>query len=67
MLNGRYDTIFFYDKSQEPLFELIGTASEHKVHKIYPTGHGIGGVYREQKQRDILEWLDNYLGPVDRK
>jgi len=67
MLNGRYDAIFFYDKSQEPLFELIGTASEHKVHKIYPTGHGIGGVYREQKRRDVLEWLDKYLGPVDRK
>ena len=65
MLNGLYDSIFPYDISQEPLFNFLGTAAEHKVHKIYPTGHGVSGPYREQKQRDILEWLDKYLGPVE--
>ncbi len=65
MLNGVYDAIFPYDKSQKPLFEFLGTPTEHKVHKTYPTGHSIIGVSREQKQHDVLEWLDKYLGPVE--
>ena len=67
MLNGREDAIFPYEISQKPLFDFLGTPAEHKVHRIYPTGHTISGESREQEQRDILEWLDKYLGPVDRK
>ena len=66
MLNGLYDAIFPYDISQEPLFECLGTPAEHKVHKTYPAGHGISGASREQKQRDVLEWLDKYLGPPEK-
>ncbi len=65
MLNGVYDSVFPYDKSQKPLFEFLGTPAEHKVHKTYPTGHPIIGASREQKQQDILEWLDKNLGPVE--
>ncbi len=67
MLNGRDDAVFPYEISQKPLFDFLGTPAEHKVHKIYPTGHTISGESRAQERRDILEWLDKYLGPVDTK
>jgi formylglycine-generating enzyme required for sulfatase activity/pimeloyl-ACP methyl ester carboxylesterase len=66
MLNGRYDAIFPYETSQKPLFELLGTPAEHKVHKTYPSGHPIEG-FREEFKREVLEWLDRYLGPVELK
>ena len=65
MFNGDYDAICPYDTSQKPTFELLGTPAEHKVHKTYPIGHGV--VHSPEFERDILEWLDKYLGPVDRK
>jgi serine/threonine protein kinase len=64
MLNGRYDAIFPYETSQKPLFELLGTPAELKVHKTYPSGHPIEGFHEEFK-REVLEWLDKYLGPVE--
>jgi len=63
MCNGRYDTFFPYETSQRPLFDLLGTPVEDKVHKTYPTEHGIIGPSGDQARRDILEWLDKYLGP----
>jgi serine/threonine protein kinase/pimeloyl-ACP methyl ester carboxylesterase len=63
MLNGRYDAIFPYETSQKPLFELLGTPAEHKVHKTYPSGHPIEG-FREEFKQEVLEWLDKYPGPV---
>jgi dienelactone hydrolase len=66
MLNGRYDAVFPYETSQKPLFELLGTPAEHKVHKTYPSGHPIEG-FREEFKREVLEWLDKYLGPVELK
>jgi hypothetical protein len=30
MLNGKYDTIFLLEKSIKPMFDLLGTADEHK-------------------------------------
>ncbi|CAN5793969.1 hypothetical protein BH24ACI5_BH24ACI5_28120 [soil metagenome] len=42
--------------------ELLGTPAEHKKHVILPGGHvpqDIRGLFRE-----VLDWLDKYLGPV---
>ena len=64
MLSGIYDAILPYDKSQKPTFDLLGTPAEHKVHKKYPTGHGV--VLWPEFKRDVLEWLDKYLGPVEK-
>ena len=66
MLNGLYDAVFPHDMSQEPLFDFLGTPSEHKKYTTYLTGHGISGESREQKERDILDWLDKYLGPPNK-
>jgi len=61
MINGRYDTNFLYDTSIKPLFELLGTPDEHKELKLYETDHIPP---RNEFIKEILAWLDRYLGPV---
>jgi len=65
MLNGIYDAIFPYETSQKPLFEFLGTPAEHKMHKTFPTGHTISGLLRKEFTKEVLDWLDKYLGPVE--
>lgn len=62
MVNGLDDTFFPYQTSQRPLFELLGTPGEHKVHQMYPGGHGAPGFPDNDARRDVIEWLDKYLG-----
>jgi len=61
MLNGRLDHFFPYETSQIPLYTLIGTPSEHKRHIVYETGHFVP---KTQVIKEVLAWLDEYLGPV---
>jgi serine/threonine protein kinase/dienelactone hydrolase len=63
MINGRYDSAFVYETSIKPLFDLLGTPDEHKELKLYETDHIPP---RNEFIRDILAWLDRYLGPVKR-
>ena len=61
LLNGRYDFETPFETAQRPLFALLGSPAEHKRHAVLETGHAlpIADVARE-----ILPWLDRYLGPV---
>lgn len=62
MLNGRDDYLFPVESSQKPLFRLLGTPENHKRHVLYEGAHGI---YSELiVVKDMLDWLDRYLGPV---
>lgn len=61
MLVGRYDSIWGFEGSAEPLFDLIGTSEEHKVMKVYETDHIPP---KSEYIAEILSWLDLYLGPV---
>ena len=63
MVNGIDDMQFPYETSQKPLFDLLGTPSEHKHHQVYPGGHGGPGFPSGEVKRFIIEWLDKYLGP----
>jgi predicted esterase len=64
LLAGRNDFYFPVETSQAPLFKLLGTPAEHKKHVIY---EGAGHVPpRIELVREILDWLDRYLGPVGR-
>jgi eukaryotic-like serine/threonine-protein kinase len=56
MLNGRYD---FYDppELQEALFRSLGIAPADKRHVLSPM---------QDLMREVLNWLDKYLGPVKR-
>lgn len=62
MINGLDDTYFPYQESQRPLFELLGTSAENKVHKTYPGGHGAMGISPDKIRSDVIEWLDRYIG-----
>jgi len=61
MLNGKYDSVFPYETSVKPMFDLLGTSDEHKVMKVYETDHIPP---RNEYIKEILDWLDRYLGPV---
>jgi formylglycine-generating enzyme required for sulfatase activity/dienelactone hydrolase len=63
MLNGKYDDTFPYETSQKPMFDLLGTSSEHKSFNFYESGHFVP---RNQLIKETLDWLDRYLGPVNR-
>jgi eukaryotic-like serine/threonine-protein kinase len=64
MVNGRYDFVFPADKTQEPLFQMLGTPATDKRHIILDTGHDVTG-RRTELVRDVLDWLDKYLGRVE--
>jgi serine/threonine protein kinase/cephalosporin-C deacetylase-like acetyl esterase len=61
MLNGRFDFIWPPRISQEPMFRLLGTPTEHKRRVVYDTGHDVP---RTEMIKESLDWLDKYLGPV---
>ena len=62
MLNGRYDFFFPVESTQEPFYRLLGTRKEQKKHLLYDTGHNIP---RNELIKETLNWLDQYLGPVN--
>jgi len=67
MVNGKEDFVFPYVTSQVPMYDFLGTPEAHKKHKVYPGGHGLLGLFRKQIRDDVLDWLDRYLGPVERR
>jgi dienelactone hydrolase len=62
MLNGRDDFIFPLETSQIPLFRFWGASAEHKRHVLLESGHIPP---RSELIKEVLDWLDRYLGPVD--
>jgi pimeloyl-ACP methyl ester carboxylesterase len=66
MINGNSDLIFPLELGQKPYLHLLGTPPEHKRHVVLTGGHFIIGQQRSQVVREVLDWLDRYLGPVDR-
>jgi len=65
MLNGRYDYTFPLDSSQQPFFRWLGTPEKDKRHVLYDAAHDVM-VNRTQVVKEVLSWLDQYLGPVGR-
>lgn len=63
MVNGRYDYVFSVAKAQDPLFAMLGTPPADKRHVLLDTPHDVTEA-RPQLARDVLEWLDKYLGRV---
>ncbi len=61
MLCGRYDTIFPYETSMKPMFDLLGTPARDKQLKLYNTDHVPP---KTEIIKETLAWLDRYLGPV---
>jgi dipeptidyl aminopeptidase/acylaminoacyl peptidase len=62
MVNGREDFDLPYETAQVPLFNALGTAAADKRHAVLDGGH-----IPPRPQlvfKEILDWLDRYLGPV---
>jgi pimeloyl-ACP methyl ester carboxylesterase len=62
LLNGRYDFEIPFTSAQQPLYDLLGVAPEHKRHVVFETGHALP---LDAVSGEVLQWLDRYLGPVD--
>ena len=58
MLNGQYDIVFPYETGQLPMYEMLGTAPEHKKHVVTPGAHLVS---RDVLIRETLDWFDKYL------
>jgi len=62
MLNGRYDFDQSSEQQAKPMFRFWGAPDKDKRLVIFEAGH-IPGDLRDIF-REILDWLDKYLGPV---
>ncbi len=65
MVNGRVDGLFPYQESQLPMFRALGTPDTDKRFVLLDTDHQLSGADKEVMKAN-LEWLDRYLGPVER-
>ena len=64
MINGDGDFLFPVDMAQRPLFDRLGTPREQKRKVTFQGGHYIIQQQRNQVVREVLNWLDQYLGAV---
>ncbi|MFB0537679.1 MAG: SUMF1/EgtB/PvdO family nonheme iron enzyme, partial [Anaerolineae bacterium] len=68
MVNGSEDALIPLMASVQPMYELLHQSNEQTTRKLYPGGHGVlEGLFGQQIRRDVLAWLDRYLGPVNGK
>jgi len=63
IIAGEYDTIAPIETSVKPFFDQLGTPAEHKEIRLFPTDH-IPPM--DDFIRETLDWLDEYLGEVER-
>jgi dienelactone hydrolase len=61
MVNGRYDYFFTVWAAQSPLFRALGAPAKDKRHVIFEAGHVPPN---DLLMKEVLDWLDRYLGPV---
>ena len=64
MVNGKYDSTFSPERSQEPLFRLLGTPVADKRRVLLDTPHDVSE-QKEHLAKEVLAWLDKYLGRVN--
>jgi hypothetical protein len=62
MIGGNRDYIFPLDLAQAPMYERLGTPPDQKRHVVFDSGHV--DFPRSDLIREVLGWLDKYLGPV---
>jgi predicted Ser/Thr protein kinase len=63
MINGHSDFAFPLESSQLPLFRALGTPAKDKKHVLLDGGHATP-VAQPDLIKAYLDWLDQYLGPV---
>jgi dienelactone hydrolase len=65
MLSGRQDFVRPVEIAQRPLFDLLGCRPEDKRLALFDGGHMPAEL--QPMIREMLDWLDKYLGPVKTK
>ncbi|HXE30232.1 MAG TPA: bifunctional serine/threonine-protein kinase/formylglycine-generating enzyme family protein, partial [Terriglobales bacterium] len=63
MVNGKYDYVFAVEPAQNPLFNMLATPPADKRHVLLDTAHDVTD-RRPELVREVLDWLDKYLGRV---
>jgi dienelactone hydrolase len=63
LLNGRYDFTFPLEDTQRPLFRLPGVPEKDKQLVLLESAHNVGAIPNAMR-REVLAWLDRYLGAV---
>ncbi len=61
MVTSRQDMSFPFEASQLPMFRFLGTPEKDKRHVVFDGNHVPP---RTQSIKEILDWLDRYLGRV---
>jgi eukaryotic-like serine/threonine-protein kinase len=64
MLNGRFDSTFPLELSQRPFYQLLGSPGDTRKQILFDGGHFLP---RPLMVAASLDWLDQYLGPVNRQ
>jgi eukaryotic-like serine/threonine-protein kinase len=64
MVNGRDDFDLPYAEAQVPMFQALGTPPADKRHAVLEGGHL--PPRPQEVYKEVLDWLDKYLGPVKR-
>jgi serine/threonine protein kinase/formylglycine-generating enzyme required for sulfatase activity/pimeloyl-ACP methyl ester carboxylesterase len=62
LINGRADLGSPIETNIQPMFEMLGTPPEHKRLAVLEGGHVPSSP--NEVIREVLDWLDRYLGPV---
>jgi dienelactone hydrolase len=63
LVAGQYDPAYPVEAAQTPMMALLGTPPTEKRHVILPVGHAIlVPETRATVVREVLDWLDRYLG-----
>ena len=62
LIAGRYDFAHPYETAQVPMFRMLGTPEKDKKHVSFEGGHIPLTI--QPVMKEILDWLDKYLGPV---
>jgi len=65
MFNGRYDSFFPLDTSIMPFYDNLGTLAADKKLVVTDSNHFVGAYNANQLMSETLDWLDEYLGPVE--
>jgi eukaryotic-like serine/threonine-protein kinase len=65
LLGGQYDFEAQPETSLKTLFDLLGTRPEHKRYRIIENAGHVPP--RIEVVREVLDWLDRYLGPIARR
>jgi hypothetical protein len=50
------------ESTQELFYQLLGSRKDQKKHILYETAHNVP---RNELIKETLNWLDQFLGPVN--